>query len=79
MSSRPTPTASARHARAARTLPSVPHVDAAEVREQRVLDQRSGFRLRHARGLADLMAQRDDLRGVHALADLVDDAVRWTV
>ncbi len=35
-------------------------------------------RARHAENLARLMAERDDLRGVHALADLVDDAIRWT-
>ncbi|WP_164519709.1 hypothetical protein [Nocardioides ferulae] len=39
----------------------------------------SALRLRHSRALARLMAERDDLRGVHALADLVDDSVRWCV
>lgn len=58
--------------------PAVAHDDTAESRDQRVLDQRARFRTRHARALTDLMGQRDDLRGVHALADLVDDAVRWT-
>jgi hypothetical protein len=41
-------------------------------------DKRAALRVRHAKGLATLMNQRDDLRGVHALADFVDDAVRWT-
>ncbi|MEQ6903824.1 hypothetical protein [Nocardioides sp. YIM 152588] len=41
-------------------------------------DRRSELRSRHARGLTTLMAQRSDLRGVHALADFVDDAVRWS-
>jgi hypothetical protein len=40
--------------------------------------QRDILRLRHAHLLSRLMATRDDLRGVHALADFVDDAVRWT-
>jgi hypothetical protein len=40
--------------------------------------QRHALRLRHAHLLARLMATRDDLRGVHALADFVDDSVRWT-
>ncbi len=40
--------------------------------------QRDILRLRHAHLLSRLMAARDDLRGVHALADFVDDAVRWT-
>lgn len=72
MSSRPATPLSALAA------PAVALGDAAESRDQRVLDQRARFRTRHARALTDLMGQRDDLRGVHALADLVDDAVRWT-
>ena len=43
-----------------------------------VLERRYAFINRHAQGLTQLMGQRDDLRGVHALADLVDDAIRWT-
>ncbi len=41
-------------------------------------DQRDALKTRHADNLARLMAERDDLRGVHALADLVDDGIRWT-
>ena len=41
-------------------------------------DQRTALKSRHAEHLARLMAERDDLRGVHALADLVDDGIRWT-
>ncbi len=41
-------------------------------------EKRAAFKVRHARGLTSLMGERSDLRGVHALADLVDDAVRWT-
>ena len=44
----------------------------------RVRRQRDSLRLRHAQQLTRLMATRDDLRGVHALADLVDDSVRWS-
>jgi len=40
--------------------------------------QQDALRLRHALQLTRLMATRDDLRGVHALADLVDDSVRWS-
>jgi hypothetical protein len=40
--------------------------------------QRDGLRLRHAHSLTRLLSIRDDLRGVHALADLVDESVRWT-
>ena len=41
-------------------------------------EKRAALKARHAQGVTSLMNQRDDLRGVHALADLVDDAVRWT-
>lgn len=44
----------------------------------RSLERRAALRTRHAQSLTRLMEQRDDLRGVHALADFVDDAVRWT-
>ena len=44
----------------------------------RSLERRAALRNRHAQGLIRLMEQRTDLRGVHALADFVDDAVRWT-
>jgi hypothetical protein len=44
----------------------------------RILARRAALRSRHAQGLTRLMAERADLRGVHALADFVDDAVRWT-
>ncbi|HWJ81711.1 MAG TPA: hypothetical protein VNS55_05695 [Nocardioides sp.] len=45
--------------------------------ESRV-ERRIALRDRHAQGLTRLMGERADLRGVHALADFVDDAVRWT-
>jgi hypothetical protein len=44
----------------------------------RRLERRAALRTRHAQSLTRLMEERDDLRGVHALADFVDDAVRWT-
>ena len=39
----------------------------------------NALRDRHSEGLTRLMSERADLRGVNALADLVDDAVRWSV
>jgi site-specific recombinase XerD len=45
---------------------------------ERILEKRAQFRLRHAVALTTLMEERADLRGVHALADHFDDAVRWT-
>ena len=44
----------------------------------RISQQREKLDTHHAQGLARLMGARADLRGVHALADFVDDAVRWT-
>ncbi|MCW2766898.1 MAG: hypothetical protein JWO11_2857 [Nocardioides sp.] len=43
-----------------------------------VRDQRNKLKTRHAQMLTRLMDDRQDLRGVHALADFVDDSVRWT-
>ncbi|MBO0844362.1 MAG: hypothetical protein J2P22_02960 [Nocardioides sp.] len=34
---------------------------------------------RTAGGLSELLARRPDLRGVHAPADWLDDAIRWSV
>ena len=33
---------------------------------------------RHLRGVSSLFAVRDDLRGVHAFADVVEESVRWS-
>ena len=44
----------------------------------RIREQRERLETRHAQGLTRLMEARSDLRGVHDLADLVDDAVRWS-
>jgi hypothetical protein len=41
-------------------------------------EQRATLRLRHAQAITALMDERSDLRGVHALADYFDDAVRWS-
>ena len=45
---------------------------------ERIRAQRTALKLRHSRALSRLMAQREDLRGVHALADLVSDSLRWS-
>jgi len=41
-------------------------------------EQRTKLRLRHSQALTTLMEERRDLRGVHALADYFDEAVRWS-
>jgi hypothetical protein len=44
----------------------------------RISEQRAKLRVRHAQALTALMDVRSDLRGVHALADYFDEAVRWS-
>ncbi|MEN8671762.1 hypothetical protein [Nocardioides sp.] len=51
-------------------------IESAEFDKRR--DQRSSLKAKHAQSLTKLMGTRSDLRGVHALADHLDDAVRWT-
>ncbi len=56
-------------------MDTTPHPqDEIEIRREK----RAALKARHAQKVTTLMSQRDDLRGVHALADFVDDAVRWT-
>lgn len=45
---------------------------------ERLRQQRERLETQHSHALTSLMAERRDLRGVHALADFVDDAVRWS-
>jgi hypothetical protein len=33
---------------------------------------------RHKHGVSSLLAHRDDLRGVYAFADVVEESVRWS-
>lgn len=40
--------------------------------------QREQFRLRRVQALTALLESRRDLRGVSAVADHLDDAVRWS-
>lgn len=55
------------------------HVTAAlSAMSDKTAEQRAALRLKHAQKLTALMESRDDLRGVHALADFVDDSVRWS-
>lgn len=61
-----------------RSIGNAATTDDFDDRLARIIARRKQFQDRHAQRLTSLMAQRDDLRGVHALADMVDDAVRWT-
>jgi hypothetical protein len=53
-----------------------------EKMEAATLDQRraarAALKTRHSQSVVRLMDERTDLRGVHALADFVDESVRWT-
>jgi hypothetical protein len=51
---------------------------AAETTLDQLREQRVALRVRHAQALTALMEERADLRGVHALADHFDEAVRWS-
>ncbi|HEX5089614.1 MAG TPA: hypothetical protein VFV89_17535 [Nocardioides sp.] len=45
---------------------------------ERIRAQRAETRNRHSRELTRLLSRRQDLKGVHALADLVNDSLRWS-
>ena len=60
---------------AAQAIPGTVDVDQAL---DKIYTQRTALKSRHSQALSKLMDQRDDLRGVHALADFVDDSLRWT-
>ena len=38
----------------------------------------TSIRSRHALALHELMSEREDLHGVHALADQIADSLRWS-
>ena len=52
--------------------------DRALRRAEVLRQQRERLQSRHTHALTSLLDSRRDLRGVHPLADLVDDAVRWS-
>lgn len=47
-------------------------------RDLEKLAQRGTLKSRHSQALSQLMGDREDLRGVHALADFVEESMRWT-
>lgn len=57
--------------------PTTTHRDVDTELEQ-IRAQRAALKDRHSQALSRLMAQREDLYGVHALADLVSDSLRWS-
>jgi len=57
---------------------AAPTADTADVGTDPKALARAALKSRHSQGLSKLYTDRDDLRGVHALADFVHDSVRWT-
>ena len=49
-----------------------------DTRLEQIRAERAALKDRHSQALARLMAEREDLKGVHALADLVSDSLRWS-
>ena len=45
---------------------------------ERIRAQRAALKDKHSQALSRLLAEREDLKGVHALADLVSDSLRWS-
>lgn len=45
---------------------------------EQIRAQRAGLKNRHTQALSKLLNDREDLKGVHALADLVDESLRWS-
>lgn len=50
----------------------------AEQELDQLRERRVALRVRHTQALTSLMEERTDLKGVHALADYFDEAVRWS-
>ncbi len=50
--------------------------------EPQNLDTREGAKRdlasRHLQGVSTLLSHRDDLRGVYAFADVVEESLRWS-
>ena len=58
--------------------PTSTQPEAIDTELERIRAQRATLKHRHSKALARLMAEREDLKGVHALADLVSDSLRWS-
>lgn len=54
-----------------------PEVDV-DLDQERLRTLRNDIRTRHSLALHELMSERDDLYGVHPLADQIADSLRWS-
>ena len=50
----------------------------ADLEHERLRTLRNNIRTRHALALHELMSEREDLHGVHPLADQIADSLRWS-
>ena len=55
----------------------VPEVEI-DLEADRLRTQRNNIRSRHSLALHELMSEREDLHGVHPLADHIADSLRWS-
>jgi hypothetical protein len=49
-----------------------------DLAQERLQTLRNTIRTRHSLALFELMNEREDLQGVHALADHFSDSLRWS-
>jgi hypothetical protein len=64
------------------SLHSVPDLDVLDaefdLEQERRRTLSTSIRSRHALALYELMNEREDLHGVHALADQISESLRWS-
>lgn len=60
------------------TTPEVATETAAAATTAAELTRRERLEPRHAREIVELLGRKEELRGVYAMADFLDDAVRWS-
>ena len=58
-------------------VPATDHVDI-DLEQERLHTLRTSIRTRHSLALHELMSEREDLYGVHPLADQIADSLRWS-
>jgi hypothetical protein len=51
---------------------------AAPIQDASGISVQTDLATRHKNGVSRLLAHRDDLRGVYAFADVVEESVRWS-
>ena len=60
-------------------VPDLGAIDAElDLAQERRRTLQNSIRSRHALALHELMNERDDLHGVHALADQIAESLRWS-